>query len=86
MNNISTLNEMRIGESALVYSINLSGAMKRRLLDLGMVSGTVVECVGKSPLSDPSAYMIRGAVIAIRSDDGKNILVRKCKGDGYGTD
>ena len=54
------------------------GEMRRRLLDMGLVPETIVECVGKSPLGDPKAYLIRGAVIAIRSSDTKNILISPC--------
>jgi ferrous iron transport protein A len=50
--------------------------MRRRLQDLGLVEGARVECVGRSPGGDPSAYLICGAVIAIRAQDGRNVLVR----------
>lgn len=49
--------------------------MRRRLLDMGLVPETKVECVGKSPLGDPKAYLVRGAVVAIRSSDTKDILI-----------
>ena len=48
--------------------------MHRRLLDIGLVEGTLVECLGESPPGDPRAYLIRGA---IRSRDCRDILVRK---------
>ena len=44
-------------------------------LDIGLTENTLVECVGVSPLGDPAAYAIRGAVIAIRKTDSKNILI-----------
>lgn len=60
--------------------------MRRRMIDLGIVEGTKIECVGRSPSGDPSAYMIRGAVIAIRKRDAKNILlVASSVGGNYGT-
>ena len=60
--------------------------MRRRMIDLGIVEGTKIECVGRSPSGDPSAYMIRGAVIAIRKRDAKNILlVASSEGGNYGT-
>ena len=49
--------------------------MKKRLMDIGLIPGTAVECVGESPLGDPRAYLIRGAVIAIRRTDGREISV-----------
>ena len=75
MKNI-TLNELATGQSGTVLSVHSSGAMRRRMIDLGIVEGTVIECVGKSPMKDPCAYLIRGAVIAIRAKDGRDVLLR----------
>lgn len=65
------------GERGTVKDIRLTGSMRRRLQDIGLISGTPVECVSKSPLGDPSAYLIRGAVIALRASDCSGILLRK---------
>lgn len=51
--------------------------MARRLMDIGMVQGTEVECLMKSPLGDPAAYLIKGAVIALRREDAGTVLVRE---------
>ena len=53
------------------------GSIRRRLLDIGLVEDTEVECLGQSPLGDPCAYLIRGAVIAIRSEDCRGILIHE---------
>jgi len=45
------------------------------MLDLGLVIDTVVEALRKSPSGDPTAYEIRGAVIALRSEEASQILV-----------
>lgn len=63
------------GETAYVRQIKVQGSMRRRLQDIGLVKNTRVECIGKSPLGDPKAFLIRGAVIALRSEDCKNIFV-----------
>lgn len=49
--------------------------MRRRLQDIGLIEGTKVKCLQKSPAGDPVAYLIRGAVIALRSEDSSNILI-----------
>lgn len=72
-----TLNELSAGEAATVLRLRIHGSMRRRLLDIGLVEGTRVECIGKSPSGDPAAYLIRGAVIAIRSEDACDILIKK---------
>jgi len=77
MINYITLNDIAPEEKAKIKSINISGSMKRRLLDIGLIENTVIECVGKSPMGDPKAFLIRGAVIAIRSDDSSKIIVEK---------
>jgi len=72
-----TLDSLNIGESAVVQRLTAHGCMRRRLLDIGLTAGAVVECVGTSPSGDPSAYLIRGAVIAIRSEDCRDIIISK---------
>ena len=71
-----SLNELSIGDAAVVCHIKATGSIKRRFLDIGLVSGTQVECIGISPMGDPTAYLIRGAVIAIRNEDSKDIFVK----------
>lgn len=72
-----TLDQVSPQEHVRVLSLSHTGAMRRRLQELGLVPGTVVECVGKSPGGDPLAYLIRGAVIAIRAEDGSKIEVAR---------
>ena len=71
-----SLNELNPGETAVVKELKTRGSIRRRLLDIGLVKDTKIECVGKSSAGDPAAFLIRGAVIAIRSEDMKDIVVR----------
>lgn len=71
---IISLKEMQPGQRAYVKKLLASGSIRRRLLDIGLVEGTEIKCVGKSPGGDPSAFYIRGAVIAIRSEDSRNVI------------
>ena len=75
MSKYITLNDILPGEKAKIKSININGSMKRRLLDIGLIEDTITECVGNSPMGDPKAFLIRGAVIALRSDVLKEIEV-----------
>lgn len=72
-----TLDRLRPGERGTVCRLAACGAMRRRLLDIGLTPGTAVDCVGRSPAGDPSAYLIRGAVIALRSCDAHGIYLAK---------
>ncbi len=71
------LNSLSIGETGIVQKLLSTGTQRRRMLDLGLVSGTPVEALQKSPSGDPTAYFIRGAVIALRSEDAGKILVER---------
>lgn len=72
---ILTLNRIPEGQTARVDNLLSTGSMRRRLQDIGLIEGTRVECLQKSPSGDPVAYLIRGAVIALRSEDSSKILV-----------
>ena len=63
------------GESGRVIAILCEGEMRRRLLDIGMIPGTEICCVGRSPFGDPSAYLVRGKLIAIRKEDAKRVVI-----------
>lgn len=69
------LSQLAPGKCAQVADIFTTGTMRRRLMDLGLTRHTKVMCLGRSPLGDPSAYLIRGAVIAIRAKDSQNIII-----------
>lgn len=71
----NTLNDLRKGEKAIIKNIELEGSIKRRLLDMGLIKDSIIECILESPLKDPKAYWIKGALIAIRSSDAKKIFI-----------
>lgn len=77
MKQILTLQDIIPGQRGIVKDLTCSGSIRRRLLDIGLVENTAVECVGASPHGDPKAYLIRGAVIALRSEDSRNILLKE---------
>lgn len=82
MHTESTLNSLAVGERAQVLRLRTHGSMRRRLLDIGLTEGAAVECVGCSPSGDPCAYLIRGAVIAIRSEDSRDVIIEKEESHG----
>ena len=65
------------GESAYVTDVSAAPAMERRLADLGLVRGTRVTCMLRSPAGDPCAYLIRGALIALRRADADGIALER---------
>ncbi len=72
-----TLNDLSIGEWALVLSINCQGAMKRRLIDMGITPGVKINLYKAAPLGDPLELKLRGYVLSIRRSEARNIIVKK---------
>ena len=66
-----TLNRLSIGQKAEISYLKSTGELKRRMMDLGLTKGTVVEALHHSPSGDPTAYSIRGTVIALRNEDAE---------------
>jgi DtxR family Mn-dependent transcriptional regulator len=71
------LNNLSPGERGLVVSLSprLRGADRRRMMDLGILPGTIIEVEMTSPSGDPTAYKIRGALIALREEQAQLIQV-----------
>lgn len=70
------LDRAPLGSRARVHALTSDGGARRRMLDLGLIPDTVVEPLLRSPSGDPTAYHIRGAVIALRSEEANQIIVR----------
>ena len=69
------LNLLPVNKKGRVAKIEACGKEKRRMLDLGIVEGTEIEAVQKSPMGDPVAYLFRGTVIALREEDASKVTV-----------
>lgn len=75
MPNLITMDMMLPNTEGIVKQINDESSIKGRLHDLGIIENTTIKCVAKSPLGDPKAYLVRGAIIALREEDARNILI-----------
>ena len=75
--NTISMSALQAGESGYVMELSAAPAMERRLRDLGLVRGTRVTCVVKSPAGDPCAYLIRGALIALRRADAEGVRLER---------
>ncbi len=71
-----SLDTLQEGQSARVDQILATGPMRRRLQDIGLIQGTQVKCLQKSPSGNPVAYFIRGAAIALRLEDSRLIYMQ----------
>ena len=72
-----SLIDIPVGGSARVVNILTIGANRRRLLDLGLVPDSIIKVIRRSPAGNPTAYLIKGTMIALRNEDARQILVEK---------
>ena len=69
------LSDLEVNESGVISKVFYNGELGRRLMDLGFIAGSRIYCVGESPRGNPKAYLVKGTVIAIRSETCKFILL-----------
>ncbi len=69
------MDRLKPGALAFVRGLDATGVQRRRLLDIGLVKGTRISVIRRSPLGDPVLYEIRGAMIALRSEEAALIEI-----------
>lgn len=72
---MQSLFDLNIGQNCKILKIFVDDSLKRRLIDIGLTPESTVRCVGQSPLGDPKAFLISGAVIALRKEICEKIIV-----------
>ena len=76
-----SLSELSHNARAVITAVRGQGAFRRRLLELGLVPGTVVERAGQAPLGDPLSFRVRGSVISLRRADARSIEIDRVEAD-----
>lgn len=72
---MKTLNDVMIGRDVVVKNLNGDGAVKRRIMDMGITKGTSINVRKVAPLGDPIEVTVRGYELSIRKIDAENIIV-----------
>ena len=72
---MKTLREIKVGESARVVKLHGEGAVKRRIMDMGITKGVTVTIRKVAPLGDPIEITVRGYELSIRKADAEMIEV-----------
>lgn len=72
-----TLNELKIGETAAITAVGGDGALRCRLLDMGLTPRTLATLRKVAPMGDPIEIHIRGYELTLRVDDARQITVEK---------
>lgn len=70
MSHLITLDNLRVGQKAKVCSVlTKNSALRRRIMDMGITRGVVVEVIKIAPLGDPVAISVRGYTLSVRKSD-----------------
>lgn len=74
---IRTLGDLKMGETAEVINVspNCRGQQRRRLLDFGIVPGSTISIHMNSPLNDPTAYLVKETIVALRKNQANQVLI-----------
>ena len=72
---MKTLNNVPVGKTVTVKKLNGSGAVKRRIMDMGITKGTEIYVRKVAPLSDPMELTVRGYELSIRKVEAESIDV-----------
>ena len=72
-----TLDELRIGGSAVIKTVNGEGALRLRLLDMGLIPRTRVSMIKIATMCDPMEIMVRGYELTLRREDAAKIEVEE---------
>ena len=72
---MATLKQTRVGHTVTVKKLNGVGAVKRRIMDMGITKGTTVYVRKVAPLGDPVEVTVRGYELSLRKDDAEMIEV-----------
>lgn len=72
-----TLDTLKPGESGMIAAVGGEGALRRRLLDMGLTPGTKVAVKKMAPMGDPIELSLRGYLLSIRKEDAAKITLKE---------
>ena len=72
---MKTLRDVKVGETAQVIKLHGEGAIRRRIMDMGITKGTAITVRKVAPLGDPIEVNVRGYELSIRKSEAENIEV-----------
>jgi Fe2+ or Zn2+ uptake regulation protein/Fe2+ transport system protein FeoA len=73
-----TLDQLQSGQKATIRKIAEKGAIRRRLMDMGLVRGVTIEMVKAAPLGDPLEYLVRGYHLSLRKSEAEMVEIELC--------
>jgi ferrous iron transport protein A len=72
-----SIRQLQLHDKARITAISADGELGRRIRDMGLVTGTEIEIVGRAPLKDPVAIRLRGFTLTLRNNEADHITVEK---------
>jgi len=72
---VKTLNQLKPGERAIIIKVGGEGPVRRRILDMGVVTGADIEVVRVAPLGDPVEFRVKGYNLSLRKSEAQNVQV-----------
>ena len=72
-----TLDKLPVGDSAVITAVGGEGALRCRLLDMGLIPKTKVTLVKVAPMGDPMEIHVRGYELTLRAEDARKIEIKK---------
>lgn len=73
-----TLDQLRHNQTAIIRRIDGQGAIRRRLMDMGLVRGSSIEMVKAAPMGDPIEYLVRGYHLSLRKSEAEMVHIELC--------
>ena len=73
----ATLDQLRPGEKACVKRVSGQGAVRRRLMDMGLVGNVEIELIKAAPMGDPLEYILRGYHLSLRKTEAQMVEVER---------
>ena len=73
--NVKTLRDVPVGDTVKVVRLTGDGAIKRRIMDMGITKGATVKVSKVAPLGDPIEVTVRGFELSLRKDEAQNVIV-----------
>jgi Fe2+ transport system protein FeoA len=70
-----SLHELKVGQRAIIVRVGGQGPIRRRMMDMGLVTGAEVKAVRVAPLGDPVEFEVKGYSLSLRKSEARNIIV-----------
>ena len=72
---LSRLSDLEPGKAAIIQEIDGDDSLASRLMEMGLIDGEEIHCIGRAPMGDPTEYSIRGYRLSLRQAEAKRVIL-----------